>query len=804
MGARHGWADRLRPHRRVLAAAAVVLLLAGLLVPFSVRVYALADRRAAGPAWRFPSRVYSDAVVLTAGRVLPPAYLLAELDARGYTREAAVAEPGTYAATPAGFDIHLRGFRDAQDPAGTGGPEIVRLALDDSTLLRVDRDPVARGAGAAAAAPDLAHAPRLEPALVSILVGSEGVRRSYVTLDRIPRAVQDAVIAAEDRRFYSHLGIDPWSDMRALVANLRANGIREGGSTITQQLARGLFLGGRRSWTRKLAELPLAMGLELLLGKHRILEMYLNMVYWGQADGGGIGGIAEASRWYFDVPVEALRTDQAAMLAGIIRAPNTIDPFDHPQAALRMRNQVLSDLVATHRLDPGEARRLAQLPLGLHRGPPPIELHPSYTGYVRQLLSRRFGLYATESWGLEIFTTMDLAFQIEAERGLPAGLERLDPARPRGVRLEGAFVALEPGTEAVRAVVGGRNPDAGDYNRATQARRQTGSAIKPIVYAAALSEAHVSFTPASTVPNELRSFGAGRYAWTPRNDDDHYTKTVTLANALARSLNVATANLVQIIHPTTVAYMAERFGLGRLKPVMSIGLGTNEVSLLELTDAFAVFDGGGIRHGASPIRVVIDNRGRTILDPDRTADQVLPPEIAAVMTGLLENVVNYGVARPLRTRYGFDRPVAGKTGTTNNFHDAWFVGFTPQLVAGVWLGFDRPRSLGRYAAYTALPVWASIVGGLIGAFPKTPFASDVGLEHRAIDPWTGMLADSSSCPSMMVPFLPGTGPIISCGTAPGFFPDASDSPYMPDSVGGIVRPLPDDSTYDAVPDTTQD
>jgi len=380
-------------------------------------------------------------------------------------------------------------------------------------------------------------------------------------------------------------------------------------------------------------------------------------------------------------------------------------------------------------------------------------------------MGRKLPRHAITSWGLAVFTNMDLAWQAQAEAGLVSGLGRIESGmRRRG--LEGAFVALDAGTGAVRVMVGGRNPKVGNFNRAFQARRQTGSAIKPIVYATALSgERGTTFTPATTVPDTQRTFGSGRWAWRPANSAGTYHESVTLCEALALSLNVATANLVERIGPGAVAGMAERFGLGRLKAVASIGLGTNEVTPLALTSAFAVFPGEGMRRNPNPLRAVIDARGRSVLTPSEQGEQAIPPGLAALMTGLLEDVVLYGVAYPLRGWYGFDRPVAGKTGTTDDYLDAWFVGYTPDVVAGVWVGYDRPASLGRPAAHAAIPVWAVIVGRMLEGFPRRPFASHATLEWADVDPWSGLLADST-CSGMRMPFLPGTAPSQYC--SPGW------------------------------------
>jgi penicillin-binding protein 1A len=331
----------------------------------------------------------------------------------------------------------------------------------------------------------------------------------------------------------------------------------------------------------------------------------------------------------------------------------------------------------------------------------------------------------------------------------------------------------------VCAVVGGRALGTGDFNRATQARRQTGSAIKPIVYAAALDPARGAprFGPGSTVPDLRRTFTVGDTTWRPRNDKEEYHPQVTLAKALAKSLNVATANLVDTIGPAQVARYAERFGLGRLKPVASIGLGSNEATLLALTDAYCVFPGRGLRREPTPVRAVRDGAGHELLPHPTPAVQVVSRPTADLMVGLLEDVVLFGVSYPLRSIHGFLRPVGGKTGTTNDYMDAWFVGFVPDLVAGVWIGYDTPQTLQRPAADVALPVWAGIMSAMLRGFPADAFPGDAGLQLAWIDPWTGLLA-RAGCPKMRVPFLPGTAPTRTCGV---FHPPADTLLAEPDS-----------------------
>jgi penicillin-binding protein 1B len=756
-----GLTSHLR-RRTVLWTSIALILLAAIVgaVRFVSDVHALRGRRASGPAWSFPSRIYSADLPLREGDAVPPGYLTRELDVRGYRRSPPpLGTPGTYAEIAGGAEIFLRGVSQSPDSSATGGPERIRVTMNRGRIAHVSR----LGGLPGAPSPDGAHPPRLEPMLVSVIMDDQRVRRTWVPLARIPRIVRDAIVSSEDRRFRSHLGLDLRSNARALFVNVRAGGVRQGGSTITQQVARGLFLGRERTWSRKLSEAGLAVGLEIVLSKDEILEMYLNSVYWGQGDGEGVAGIAEASRYFFDLPVDSLGLEEGALLAGLIPAPNAYTPFVRPVLARRERDRVLSDMVQTGLLDAATAARVRARPLRLRHGLPPAEHFPSYAGAVREELARRIAPGAAEHLGLSVFTALDPAWQADAETTLGHEIGALG-RDGRGARLEGAFVVLDPATGAIRCLVGGRSAAAGDFDRATHALRQPGSAIKPIVYAAALDPGRGGrrLTPASTVPDLRREFATPEGPWSPRNDENDYHDQVTLAKALAKSLNVATANLVELIGPGVVARYAERFGLGHLRAVPSIGLGTNEVTLLALAGAYTTFPNGGLRPEASTLRAVADASGRPVGHPPAPPVRVIPAETAALMTGLLEDVVIFGVSYPLRKVYGFARPVGAKTGTTNDYNDAWFIGFTPDVVAGAWVGFDQPRNLAAPAAEVALPVWAHIMTRLLEGFEPREFPSDRTLALAWIDPWTGGNA-GPGCPSVMrVPFLPGTAPTQPC------------------------------------------
>ncbi len=745
-----------------MAALAVVVLIAlAVFARFSVEVRALQSRRATGPAWSYPARVYSAGVPLVAGRALPIEYLREHLAARGYRQVGTARRPGEWAPTSSGAEIVLRGFTPA-DPEGRGGPERVRLRFSSGRLFAVTR----LGSVPGYAAADTARAPRLEPMLLAVLPDSNRVFREWVPLARIPLSLQQAVVSSEDRRFRSHWGLDLKGNARAIAANVRAGSVRQGASTITQQLARGLWLGNQRTLGRKLTETFLAVGLELVLSKDEILEMYLNSVYFGRDEYGGIAGAAEASRRFFGVPVDSLSLEQSALLVGVIPAPNLYSPARRPDNAIRRRFAVLNVMREGGLIDSATTEAAATAPLSLRCVPPPRDRFPSFMTATRQELLRQLPRGAVEGWGLSVFTTCDVVWQQAAEVELARGVDAQEAWRGRGFGpLQGAFVLLDPPTGEVRAIVGGRDPGRGDFNRATQALRQPGSAIKPVVYAAALDPRRGGkrFTPGSTVPDLRREFSTPEGPWSPRNDEGDYHETVTLAKALCKSLNLATANLVEQLGAATVARYAKRFGLGDPEPVASIGLGTHEVTPLALADAYTVFVNGGWRREPTTVRAVADSRGVAMRRPERKRIDVVPEPAAALARGLLENVVTFGISYPLRATYGFTRPCGGKTGTTNDYHDAWFMGFTPDVVAGVWVGYDQPQSMSRPAARVALPVWAGIMNRVLAGFPATEFPSRNDEKLVWVDPFTGLLA-RGDCPApLRVPFLLGTEPGAPCG-----------------------------------------
>ncbi|MFN8860657.1 MAG: penicillin-binding protein 1A [Gemmatimonadaceae bacterium] len=601
------------------------------------------------------------------------------------------------------------------------------------------------------------------------------VRRVNVPLTRVPAHVQRAFVAVEDRRFRDHHGVDWYGVARALVHNVRAGGVREGASTITMQLARNVFLGSRaaeRSWGRKLLEWRYAQLLEGALTKEQILEGYLNAIYLGN----GVYGIEAASRDLFGKGVASLTLADAALLAGLPKAPSSYSPRKSRERALARRAIVLDVLGREGVADPLALHTSRTAPLMLApREFVPARLVDSWAlEAVRVTLDslRQAGVIppALADAHLRVWSTIDRRAQIAAERAVAAQAVQIDEEREwssqpvRGDnRTQGALVALDPATGAMRAVVGGRRVERKGFNRALRSRRQPGSTFKPFVYAAALQQ---GFTPASMVEDEPVEIGTGRRIWRPANYGDDYAGRITLRDALARSANAATVRLSREVGVPRIAALAAAQGIVSALPrVPALALGAAAVTPLELTAAYAPFANGGVRVHPHIVLRVEDQFGELLwAAPTPAGTRVLEAVDAFLVTSLLQGAVDEGTGRAVRAS-GIRGPVAGKTGTTNAGADVWFVGYTPTLVAGVWFGTDTPQPLGWNASggRLAAPAWARFLrNGWHSPEQDAPWQPPPGIEAQRIDIATGTLASDWCGPSRREYFRTGTAPTASC------------------------------------------
>jgi len=603
------------------------------------------------------------------------------------------------------------------------------------------------------------------------------VHRVNVPLSKVPLVVRRAFIATEDRRFYEHHGIDWRGVVRAAVHNVRAGGVREGFSTITMQVARNGFtalLPPRRTLRRKLIEIRLARLIEQNLTKDQILELYLNVIYLGN----GTYGVEAASLDLFGKNVSELSLDQAAMLAALPKGPSSYTPRNHPERARRRRDLVLSLMADEGYITPERAHAAAAKPLVVAKKEWDPPRTTSYVvGAVRTLVDSVLGDDADDIGDVTVFTTIDARAQRAAENAVrkrAAYIDRLAGAG-NGDHVQAAFVAIDPANGDVRALVGGRTDDPGGFNRALSARRQPGSAFKPFVYAAALA---VGYTPATVVEDEPVSVPQPGGVWTPANYGNEYTGTITMRRALALSSNAAAVRFSRAVGEARVVDRAHANGISSpLAPVPSLALGAVEVTPIELVTAYAPFANGGFRVHPRLVRRIEAGDGTVLWSSDiAPRDSVLDPRDAFQITSMLESVVDDGTGRTIRT-LGARGPIAGKTGTTNDGTDTWFVGYTPSLVAGIWFGYDTPRSMGagatggRYAA----PAWADFYthGWPRGARDEQ-WLPPPGMVSRIIDADDGLLA-TEWCPlTRREWFRAGTEPTSYCAQHTGP-PDLGDS-----------------------------
>ncbi len=595
-------------------------------------------------------------------------------------------------------------------------------------------------------------------------------RRIFMPLAQVPQSLRDAIIATEDKRFYSHSGVDPIGVARAVFQNYRRGRIVEGGSTITQQLTKLLFLTPDKNLERKLKEAVLALELERRYSKDRILEMYLNQVYFGH----GAYGVEAAARTYFGKSVTELNVREAALLAGLPRAPSTYSPFERPEAAKRRREVVLRRMVEYGVLKDADATRLAKA--GLDLVPPERRRTTGqyFLEYVQQQLESKYGADMVFKGGLNVYTTLSPSMQLTAEQSLREGLRALagrsKAARP-GEHPEGALITIEPQTGQVKAMVGGFDFFKSEFNRATQAKRQPGSAFKPFIYIAALESGLTAATQVEDAPVSY-AVGSNGQPWKPVNYDRKFRGLTTLEQALEESVNVVTVKVQERIGLSRTIQVARRLGVtSALELNLSLALGTSDMTLLELTSAYSAFANQGVWQPPTTIRYVTDAQGKLLEEHVPEGREAVSPEVAYVITHMMRGVVERGTGTAAKA---LGRPVAAKTGTTNDYSNAWFIGFTPRLATGVWVGYDRPRSLGteETGGRLAAPIWTAYMMKALGDSPKEDFPVPDKVVIVPVD-----LDPSNECvrPVAMA-FVKGTEPAVGCGARRQATPVSPDAP----------------------------
>ncbi len=604
---------------------------------------------------------------------------------------------------------------------------------------------------------------------IAVLQGTSRRAQVWVPLNQIPRPVVNAVLVAEDRRFFRHHGIDLLAVLRAIRVNLRHFQVRQGGSTITQQLARTLFLNTERTWGRKFRESAVALALEFRYSKEQILEAYLNTVYLGNNQDIPISGVGAAARQLLGKDLAAVRLDEAALLAAAIPAPNRI-LLGNPARARAARDGVLHAMRAAGLASEGAVREAMVRPV--QRWPArAVNRAPYFVDLVREEIARRVAL--PPSGEIRIATSLDPDLQRAGEAAIRTGIARIEERQPglRGEKLQAALVAIEPATGRIRALVGGRHYMESAFNRATRAHRQPGSLFKPFIYVTAFEAERAGelpgLTPASVIPDEPMAIQSEGGSWSPNNVDRRFRGPVTVRRAIEESLNVPAVRVAQEVGLDRVGRTAQALGIAsRLAAVPSLALGTSEVTLLEITSAFATLANQGVR--VSPTTMAEESRpARTPrVTPLTPPAQVVSAESAFLITHLLRGVMRHGTGRA-SARWGLSDLAAGKTGTTEGLRDAWFIGYTPDLAIGVWVGMDDGTPLGLTGAQAALPIWAAVMKAAVRDAAPRSFARPQGIVFASVERDTGRPTSvwCGNGPSIEEAFREGTEPHGACDEA---------------------------------------
>lgn len=726
----------------VVAVGTAVAVLGGLV--YFRHLSSEIEARFSARRWHIPSRVFSDITMLYPGQRINRGLLENALYRLRY--RAVAQEPmrkGEMRIGPGQIEIFLH---DLAVMSRVRPGFAVKIIFSGDTIQSMVRRDTGKSL------PLL----ELEPEEIMLFFGREREKRQLVSLDQLPEYFIHAVLAAEDHRFFDHHGFDFRGILRAFLANLREGRISQGGSTITQQLAKSYFLTPQRTFRRKFRELLMALTIEAMYAKNEILEIYLNEIYLGQKGSVAINGVGEASYFYFGKPVSELTLAETAVIAGLIRGPNLYSPYKGMEQCLSRRDMVLQNMQEQGWISQGA------LATALTESVKPIgatdygKRAPYFVDYLSQQLGTLYSPEALSSLGLSIYTTLDTLVQEAAERALERGLARLE-SRNAGVydrqeadaRLQGAVVVMHPKTGHILALAGGRHYSLSQFNRITQARRQPGSAFKPFVFATGLD----MFTPASMLSNAPQSYQVEGESWTPQNYQMLSQTRVSMRDALARSINRATVDLAMKIGLDQIVRTAETFEFSTpFRPLPSLALGAFEVIPLELARAYCAFASDGLLANPLSMKGVVDENGKVLERRHMTVERVISPAKAFILSSMLRSAVEIGTARSLKD-LGIRFPTAGKTGTTNGYRDAWFVGYTPDILALVWVGFDDGSSVRASGSAAALPIWAELMKVIPQHISGKWFRVPRGVTRRIVCSESGQLPVRGACPDRKEEFF---------------------------------------------------
>ena len=740
------------------------VLLAGVLTLayFTTRVTARFD----GRRWDLPSRIYSDLYVLRPGDAVSVAELQAKLARLYYQHaEAAPERPGRYRIDKDAIEIHTRPFRY---PGHDFAAMHFRLTVANKKVKSI-----------ADATGQKLPALFLEPERLGSVFAAGLEDRTVIRLAEAPRSLVDAVLVTEDRDFYRHAGLSVRRLFGALFASL-TGGRKQGGSTLTQQLVKNLYLSPERTVRRKATEAIMAVILDARYSKDEILETYLNEIYLGRRGAIAITGVGEAARYYFGKEVADLDLAESATIAGMIRAPNAYSPFRNPGRTLERRNLILRLMREEGKIDAAALAEATAQPLTPRTRMEERTKAPHFLDFVKSELAERYG-EKLQTEGLQIYTTLDVDLQLAGQRAVTEGLETLEKTYKRlasvarQAPLQGALIALDPQTGNVRALVGGRDYALSQFNRVTQAHRQPGSLFKPFVYLAAFARRDLDppVTPATILLDAPIMVEWGTKTeeeqWMPRNYDNDFRGNMTARRALELSINVPTVRVSLLAGLPYVLAAARDAGMtSRLRAYPSIALGAFEASPMEMAGAYTALANSGVRVAPNAIVGVLQGDG-TVLDRKATSlSPELPADAVFLVNSILQGAATRGTGAGARSK-GLSGVLAGKTGTTNDGRDAWFVGYSPRFLSVVWVGYDDNRGLNLSGTQAAVPIFADFSRFLPAQLFVEPFPVASDIVTADIDPETGQLA-APGCPKTTTEvFIQGTAPTLYCHTHGGDF-----------------------------------
>jgi penicillin-binding protein 1B len=745
-----------------------------------VKYERIIDRRMNGPIFSNSAKIFARPKTVRVGDTLSVHEVAAELRRAGYTEAGKTGESriGSYRLLANGIEI---------DP----GPESYHA--QDAAVIQMSSGKVSRIAAAGDKTASDSAAYELEPQLVTALFNNEQrAKRQIVHFNDIPKVMVDATLAIEDRRFFEHSGVNFFRLAKAAWVDVRSRGRSQGASTITMQMARAFFLTPQKTLKRKILEMLIAFELEQKFSKQQIFELYANQVDLGQRGSFTIVGFAEAAHAYFNKDLQSISLPEAALLAGLIQRPSYLSPYRHPERAAERRNLVLDSMVETSAITRAQAEQAKAAALNL--APPNVEASdaPYFIDLVKDRLTQQYPEQELNENAYRIYTTLDPDLQRAAAEAVQNGMKLVDAqvqkmrtrrekvgtganahlevtVRP-GPMPQVALVAMDPHTGDILALVGGRNYGFSQLDHAI-ANRPTGSVFKPFVYAAAMASGidappGTAETPVSAIDDSPSTFNYGDQIYEPRNYKDEYHGQVPLRFALAESLNNATVKLAEQVGYEKVAQLARAAGITSVKPTPAMALGAYEAKPVDVAGAYTVFANDGIRVSPLMVRSVRNAQGDVLQDLHSDSRPVLDPRVAYVMTSMMEGVINYGTGYEVRRR-GFVAPAAGKTGTS---HDAWFAGYTSNLLCVVWVGYDDYSDLRLSGSQTAAPIWTEFMQKAIklpGYREVRQFTPPSGVVDVRIDKVTNRLSTPACPQAVNVAFIAGTEPRETCEQQPG-------------------------------------